>query len=429
MGKTHEYIEQKNFALNALEGALFIASGALISSQTVLPALVSRLGGGSVAVGGVSVLVWFGLFLPQIFAARYVETLPWKKPWAVWMGLSHRIVLFINGLVILLLATSYPALALWLVLALIFAMNVLMGVTTPGWFDLFAKVTPTRRRGRLVGIRNSIGGGAAFLCGLLLTWLLGSFHFPLSYATAFFCAWSLQMLSLIVQTQVVEEGPSNVVGRKPVLAYLHDMPDIFRRNKEFRNFIITSAVLTVAAMPVGFYTVYALKSFSGDESVVGEFTLTMVAIQVVSALVNGYIADHYGNKAALVCAASGLFFASVVALIAPTLGWFRLVYIFLGVNLGTELMARYNISIEFCPTEQRSTYVGLMNTVLAPCYGSGLLGGWLIDSYGYHSVFGVGAVCSFVGIILLVFLVRDPRFIRAVRGSTGLSMEAELQPD
>ena len=79
-------IVRRNIFLNALEGLLYISSGAFVSVQTVLPALVTRLGGSNVAVGLVGVIAYFGLFLPQLFAARYVETLPWKKPWVLFYG-------------------------------------------------------------------------------------------------------------------------------------------------------------------------------------------------------------------------------------------------------------------------------------------------------------------------------------------------------
>ena len=210
---------------------------------------------------------------------------------------------------------------------------------------------------------------------------------------------------------MIEVTPSQPVQRQPMFAFLGQLPTVLRENREFRNFIISSATLIVATMPVGFFTVYALRHFAADEEVVGQFTLTMVAIQVASALVNGYIADRYGNRMALIAAAGGMLLASVWALLAPTLGWFSLVYLFLGVNLGTEVMARYNMSIEYGPARKRSTYVGLMNTVLSPFYLSGIIGGVISDMFGYAAVFGVGIFFSLLGMILLIYRVHDPRVV------------------
>lgn len=418
---TAEQIDRRNFILNVTEGSLFIASAGFISVQTVLPALVSRLGGGNVAVGALSVIAWVGLFLPQILAARYVETLPFKKPWTVMFGLAHRSVIGVIGVVILVFGLSHSHVALGLFLGLYTTCQLLSGVATPGWFDLFAKVTSPHRRGRLVGIRNSLGGAAATLCGLLLTWLLHAFPFPSSYAIAFFLAFGLQMASMGTLVKLTELEPSVVVERRPFFAYLQRVPEVIHGNIHFRRFLIAVVFSVLAAMPVAFFTVYALNRFGGSESLVGEFTLIMVATQVVSALVIGYIADRHGNRIALVIASAAMMAASLCAVLSPSLELFRLVYVFLGINLGTELMARYNMSIEFGPVEQRSTYVGLMNTLTAPFYTAGVLGGWISDRLGYPSVFWLGAIFSLVGILVLLFLVRDPR-----RHSRGVNVTGHL---
>ena len=406
-------VERRNFFLNSVEGAIIVASGAFINPQTVLPALVSRLGGNNLAVGALGVIVYLGVFIPQLFAARYVETLPWKKPWAVRYGLIHRLFVFVMGLGILLLGGGRPGTALWMFLLLYTAMQVVVGVATPGWFDLFAKLTPPRRRGMLVGVRNSAGGACAFVCGLLLTWMLASWDFPVSFAVAFFAAFLLQMASLATLNELVESEPSAVASRRPFSAFLRGMPGVLRANPPFRNFITACAILTVATMPVSFYTVYALGRFQADEAAVGEFTLIMVAIQVVSSLVTGYMADRYGNKKVMIVAAASLLGASLTALCAPTLGWFRLVYLLLGINLGTEINARYNMSIEYATARERSMYVGLMNTMLAPFYLTGMVGGALGEWFGLSAVFLAGGVASVAGIAYMARNVREPRTLAA----------------
>ncbi|HEX7572238.1 MAG TPA: MFS transporter [Bacteroidota bacterium] len=408
--------ERKNFLLNTVEGALFVGSAAFINPQTVLPALVNRLGGSNIAVGALGVLVYVGLFIPQIFAARYVETIPWKKPWALGFGTTHRMFVLVMALAILLLGSNRPSVALWLFLFLYTAMQVVVGISTPGWFDLFAKLTHPRMRGRLVGLRNSVGGVCAFAGGLCLTWILARFAFPTSYAIAFFAAFVLQMASLATQTGLVESEPSSVSPRRPFFAFLKELPDVLKSNPPFRRFITACAILTFATMPVSFFTVYALGKFNADESSIGEFTLIMVAIQVVSSLVTGFLADRYGNKTSLLVASASLLGASITALAAPTLGWFRLVYLLLGINLGTEIMARYNMSIEYGPTRKRSTYVGLMNTLLAPFYLSGLIGGILSEWFGLPAVFLIGSLASVAGITYLVRNVREPRTLIVQEG-------------
>ena len=401
-------LRKRNFVLNAAEGAIFSSSGAFVNPQTVLPALVARLGGGEIAVGALGVMVYACVFLPQLLSARYVETHAWKKRWALTWGAVHRSLLLVMAGAVFAFGGTSPALALGLFLFLYMLMQSAIGIATPGWFDLFAKVTSPNQRGRLIGIRTSIGGGGALLCGFILTWFLGRFLFPFSFVAAILVAFVLQAVSFTLQVFLVEAEPSVVHTRRPVITFLRELPDILRNNPPFRRFLEASMVLTVATMPIGFFTVHALQSLGATEANVGEFTMMMVAVQMVSAPINGFIADRFGNKSVLVIAAAALLCASLTALVAPTVGWYVLVYLFLGVNVGTETMARYSISIEFGPVKKRSTYIGLMNTVLAPLYLCGMLGGILGARWGLKTVFAIGAAFSIAGILILLFRVEEP---------------------
>lgn len=412
MKRLSEYFparESRNFAINIVEGGLYITSGALLSPQTVLPALITRLGGSNLIVGALPLIIYGGAFLPQIFAARYVETHPWKKPWVVNSGIAQRLVILVIAIAIGVLGGGHPAIALGILLFLLVLNQVIVGISTPGWFDLFAKLTPGDRRGRLVGIRNSLGGASGLFASLLLTWLLATLAFPYSYAVGLFMAFLLQMGSVYMLSRLEEAEPSKVVERKRFSEYLERLPRVLKENRRFRMFMVANALLTIANMPLGFFTVYALHRWSPGEEVVGQFTLSLVAVQVVSAVTIGYLADRKGNKVALLLAGVATLGATLVALISPWPWMFYLVFLFTGVNLGTELMARYNLAVEYGPSEQRSTYIGLMNTVLAPFYLSGVVAGWFVDQFGFPIMFLISLAFSLAGLYTLRYRVEDPQ--------------------
>ena len=407
-------IERKNLWLNVAEGGVYISTTAFLSFQTVLPALVSRLGGTNAVVGLLTAIAYIGTVFPQLFAARRVETLPWKQQWAVRFGIAQRLCVLLMGLFILVFGAVNSWLVLWGFLMLYLANQTIAGITSVGWFDFFVKITAPKRRGRLIGYRNSLGGLGAFLCGFILTWLLAFFAFPLGYAIAFILAFVLQMASIHCQRLMIESEPSPTVPPRPISSYLQEIRMVLRSHKDFSRFLVASGFLIMAMMPQGFFIVHVLKDFAADESVVGLFTLAMVASQVISALVIGFVVDRYGNKIALVCAATGMLLATCSAIIAPTPGWFVVAFGFLGVNFAAEGMVRSNMAIEYSTPAQRALYLGLMNTSLAPCYFSGLAGGVLADLVGYRGMFVVGAVFSVIGLTLLITRVRDPRDIQKV---------------
>ena len=402
-------LSRKNFIVNVFEGALFITTAGLSSVQTVLPALVSRLGGGKLAVGAVALIAYMGVFLPQVVAARYASARPWKKPWTIGFGLTHRVgaLLLAIGVWVLGSRDTYAALIFFFV---IFAINqTILGITTPAWFELVAKLTPVHRRGRLFGFRNALGGAGAFVSGMGLTWLLANLQFPNSYAFALLLSFLFQFAALIVQSRLVEEEPSPVLPGKPLFTYLRELPAVLRTNVEYRWFIVAVACLIPATAPFGFFTVYALERFQAGEGLVGAFTLSMVLAQIISALVAGLVADRYGNRIALIPAAVALLLATTTALLAPDAWWFIVVYLFVGANIGSEIIIRYNMAIEYGPPTERATYIALTNTLLAPLYLASLAGGFLVERAGFPALFVAGMAFACLGLGLLLFRVRDPR--------------------
>ncbi|MBI4811070.1 MAG: MFS transporter [Ignavibacteriales bacterium] len=380
-----------------------------ISAQIVLPALVSRLGGGNISIGAIGVITWLGLYLPQIFAARYAQTQTWKKPWAIRLGLYQRSVLPLIILTIFLFGKDQPIIALWFFFIFYGAYQILTGMATPFWFDMYAKLTTVGLRGRLSGLRTSLAGGGAFLGAFLLTWLISSFEFPLSYTLAISVTFMLQTISIILQFGLVEEYPSRTMNIQPLKQYFEQLKNVLLYNIPYKKFLLACMPLALAVMPLSFFTVYGLKHFHLTESTVGNFSLIMVIGLAVGALANGFLADHYGNKIALISSASALGLASVLALVSPAIEIFYFVFILMGMNLGSEAMTRHNLALEYSPIEQRSTYIGLMNTVLVSFYLSGLFGGWISNLFSYHTLFIIGCGFSFLGIVLLVLMVHEPR--------------------
>jgi MFS family permease len=402
-------MRRRNYLIYAAEGSFFIASGAFINAQTVMPALVVELGGDTVTVGILSVFVYFGVFIPQLFSARIVETIVWKKRWILAAGLAHRMLALGMGVAVLLFGGRHPALTLWLMIGFYASMQMGIGFATPGWYDMLAKLIDSSARGKLFGIRASIGSGGAFLCGLLLTWFLHAFPFPYNYGIGMVLAFIFQMASFFSQVWLVEDVPSQPIPRRSLPAYFSEMAPIIRNDHAFRRFLVGCALLTVAAMPVGFYAVYALSEFHVSISIIGEFTVIIVVSQMVSALVSGYMVDRFGNKRGIIIGATALLLASATATVAPSLAVFRLVFVFLGIHLGTEMYARYNIALELSAPHRSSTYIGLMNTLVAPFYLSGLLGGLLSAWIGFRGIFIIALLFSISGILFFVGKITDPR--------------------
>jgi MFS family permease len=74
-------------------------------------------------------------------------------------------------------------------------------------------------------------------------------------------------------------------------------------------------------------------------------------------------------------------------------------------------VSRMNIILEFCAPEDRPTYIGLTNSLLAPAMLAPVIGGWLVTWIGYRGMFAVATAISLLGGALLALWVREPRSI------------------
>lgn len=403
---TPQSLPARNFRFHFIEGSLYLASFALINVQVVFPALVIKLGGGNIAVGTLPVLYYLLYFLPQVLAANYAGRSPYRRSWVLSAGLAQRIQILVLALIVLL-GKDFPSVVLVLFFISFGANQIIAGLSSPQWFDYLAKTTLPHQRGRLMGLRSSVGALMGFANGAILTMFLAYFPFPWDYGATFFVAFLYQLASWIVLRKVSGEPPSEIVPPLPFTSFFGRISDLMRSDRRFRLFLIASALSVIGLMPAGFFTVAALKRFSLPDSFIGFFTMTFLAAQVLFGGFLGWIADRKGHKSTLLICSAAMLAASVMALLAQNPGWFFAVFALVGMLMGMEMITRYNFAGE-CATEQnRPLYIGIMNAWLAPFYLSSLLGGWVSDRAGYETVFAAGGVFSLAGFLILA-RISDP---------------------
>ena len=394
-------VSKRNFWLHVSEGAVYLSSGVLLSPQTVFPALVAKLGGDNVAVGAIPIIVYLMFYLPQIVSANYIRSSPFRKPWALKLGILQRFQILLLAIVVALFGLHSPSLALGAFFVIYVFNQVFAGLGSPVWFDLVAKTTAPNDRGKLMGIRISLGALLGFLNGFLLTILLAFLVYPLNFAAVFGFAFLLQLTSWMILRNVKEDRHSVVMPHDSIRALFVRIKSIFQSDAIFRQFLASAAFLIVGLMPTGFFVLAAIRRFHLEESYVGLFTITMVVAQIMSGTLLGLLADKKGHKASLLVCAAATASATIIALASGSSYWYFAVFFLVGINLGAEMITRYNFVERCAPESDRPLYVGIMNAWIAPFYFSAAIGGWLSDKFGYSAVFALGLTATIVGLVLL----------------------------
>lgn len=399
-----------NFVLNVLDGAFFSLGLSFASATTVLPVFVQRLGGSDVAVGLIPVVWAVGLNLPQLLIANHAQQVHSKKRLLLTTALLQRLPwLLLAAGTFLFVGEASPALGLGLFFTA-FALAAVGGsLNMPVWFDLVAKVTPVRMRGRLFAVRAVVGAVLGILGGLGVTWVLDAVAYPMNFALLFALGFAAMMVSYVALV-LLREG-ERVVPRRRIEygLFLRLLPRILRRNRNYRNFLIGDALFVTASVAGAFFTVDALARFGLPESYAGRFTIVMAAASVVAGPLFGVLGDRYGHRLNLFLGAVATVLASVFALIAPSAEVYLLVFVLSAVVLVLRSISRLPIVAELCDEADRPTYVALSNVLTAPFALAGVLAGWVAGRFGYDAVFIGTAVVGAVAAYWMLERVREPR--------------------
>lgn len=403
-------IHRRNFALNVLDGAFFAFGLSFASRATVLPVFVKRIGGDNVAVGLIPVLWFVGFNLSQMFVANVAERASPKKPLLLRTALLQRLPwLLLAALTCVVIETVSVEVGL-LLFFIGFGLAAVGGsVNLPVWFDLIAKITPVRLRGRLFAVRTVLGAALGILGGWLVERVLATMAYPESFALLFALAFGAMMVSYVFLTLLKEDHTE--LPSKPLRyeAFLRRLPMILRQERNFRNFLIGQVLLVTAALAEAFFVVDAIEQFALSEAYAGRFTVVMMASMIVGSLLFGYLADRLGHRLNLVLAGASMAAASLVALAAPAVEVYYLAFVGIAFTVGLQNISRLPIIAELCRERDRPTYVALTNVLTTPFLLLGLAGGWVANRYGYDTVFVLAGALAGAAALWLAAMVREPR--------------------
>jgi MFS family permease len=402
-----------NFSVNVWD-ILFIMFGMnLVSRATVMPLLVSQLTSSKMAIGLIPAVYGLGYYLPQLLTANYAEGLRHKKPFLMLVGgVGERLPYLLIGLAVWWLAEPAPAVALAAFFLLLGASAASNGVATPAWFDMIGKVIPVRKRGLYSGLGHGLGALLGIAGAMLTGQILADWPYPRNFGLCFSLAFVAMVISWV--GLALNREPESPTVKPPTHFghYLSQLPMVLRRDRNYACFLLARSIANLGGMAGGFFMVFGASHFGIGGREAGTLTAVLVGAQAVMNFLWGLVADQRGHKAVLCGAAFSMALAAMVSWIASSPTWLLATFGLLGVSTSGDSVSGMNIILEFCEPEDRPTYVGLTNTLLAPGTAlSPLLGGWLAIWAGYRGMFVAALLIASIGGALLALWVREPRHL------------------
>jgi len=401
---------RQNVILNIADGSVYAFGISFVSLQTVIPVMVKHISGSDFAVGLVPVLWTAGFSFPQIFIANHVQRLPYKTRFFLQTAFAQRVPWLLLALLSFFMLGRLSPTAGTVSFFFLFTLAAVTGsLCFPIWFDLIAKLTPVNLRGRLFAARNLLGGVLGVLAGLVVERVLTEIAYPLSYGVLFTLACLFLAMSYWALTRLTEETATPVTEEVHILEYYRNLPRILKAQKNFRNFLISDALLIAATMAGAFYAVHAIQKFDLSDSSAGFFTVMIMCSTVIGNMFFGYIADHYGHKVNLVLAAASTALSCFMAVLAPDQRWYIIVFVGMAFQIGLSGISRLSIVAELCTEEERPTYVALTNLVTSPFILFGLIAGGIASQFGYDAVFLIAGLLAVASALWMAFRVEEPR--------------------
>jgi MFS family permease len=404
-----------NFIFNTIDGALYSLGMIFIAFNTIFPVFLKKLGGTNFLISLIPFITIAGSSLPQLFAAHYIKGLKKKKSYVLFWGWLQRLPWLFIGISCITFGKNSPQSIIVISLLMYIVFAIASGFVGPAWFDLFSKVTPISIRGRSLSIRAIIGQLFGILGAIIAASIIGRVAFPFNYSILFFTAFILVALSIVSLSFVREPEDKTASRDKDFLSFLKSVPEVLKGNKDFRNFIFSRAFYELSISAAAFYAVYGIKHFDLSDSYAGIFTTISSITYVAINFLLGYIGDKKGHKLNLMIGLVSLIAASVMAIITNNIFFYSIIFILTAVSQSAKDISVNSITVEFCKSKDRATYIALSSLIMIPVSLIVLAMGTIADLFGYTYLFGITIISSLIATFILNYKVKDPREIKRIK--------------
>lgn len=376
-------LSDPNYRMAMINGWLASLGDAFFNGGIVLASFAAKLGAPNTVVGLLPSLLGAGAMVPQVFVAPYVARLSrkielyrrvaWLRAGSLWLVV---VATFVLG--------QHPHLLLPVFIFGLAANGLFSGISSLPFWEVIGKTVPMERRAGLFSARSLVGGLLGFLTGFVVRFILGiPLPFPYTYAIIFtlgalaygYCWYFFGLIK-----EPLEEGKADRISL--ALPF---------RDFYFRRFLRVRVLLAVAGMVEPFYAAFAVRQLRQS----GEIGLYLTIFTLSSVLANllwVQVSRRYGSKALMLVGAGLGTLTPLLALVLPADSYWG-VFVLQGSYLAAIGVSTSTYLINLAPDNNRSSYIGLSNTIVGLLSFSPVLGGFLADHIGYVGPMLLASIC------------------------------------
>lgn len=403
-----------NYALGVLNGAIFGFVDALAAPSLTLALFVTQLGGSSFLVGLMSAIYNGGWFIPQFLVAHRLQRQPLKGPIYKTAAFIRIVCWLLIVFATYLVGASNPALLLLIFFSLMTVYAFTAGFAGNAFMTMVAKIIPIQRRGSFFGWREFWGTAMGLLAGYLVAVALSperGLVFPENFGLLFILTLGAVGAGLLLFAQVRE--PREVITGDGITfsQQLGAARGLVSQNHVYRRYLLTRFILAAGDLATPFYAIFALKQLGADASIVGLYIGITTFAALLSTPVLSWLSDRHKLNWVLVLAAGS---TPVIPLIALGFGAlspdsnapiaFSILFAVYGISRTAANIAFPTYLLNLAPPAERTLYIGFTNTMLGIATFIPIIGGTLLDLFGFTPLFIITFLMSGVGFWLALGL-------------------------
>lgn len=402
-----------NVFVNTMDLAFFTFGDSFVSIVTIIPVFAATLTDSPLIIGLIPAIVNFGWFMPQMFMAGYISSLEKKLPFTLRMAVIERSVYIFFPVLALLVPKISSNTALTFLLLLITLRGLTSGLVALPWQELQAKVIPITHRARFWGISRVVAQVAGVVGSVIATFVLSRLPYPQNFALCFALAIIAQWISFSFyrQNKEPETGTTqedetldkpSMQGKQTKLVDFELFKRILKEDLNFRKYLIARSMIFLANMGSGFLAVYGIQHFGLSDAQAAIFTALLYLSGIVGYSIGGVIGDKLGPKRVVVISVLIWAATMVLAIIAPVIWVYYLVFVLFGLNSAGMVLGDSLLVMELGEEKLRPTYLGMARSLtgifvlLSP-----ILAGWLVESFDYRVMFAISCALSLIAAPLM----------------------------
>ena len=410
-----------NLTVNVLDGAVFAAGMALVPVETVLPgyvkdtaALVEGLGAYENTLVGALLFVISACFMmpQQLWVAHFCERRALLKRPLIVFGITERLPWLVMGILIALLTRSSPRLALGAFFGMVFVWQFTVGLVSPIWQEMVAKVTPVNRRGLLFGVRESLGGLLGLAVLAAANGVMPGISFPANYAALFLAAFAIIMLSWTPLFFLREMPYPLPRASRSLRDCAREARDVLLHDRLFQRYFLCRTVYGLSAVAAASFFSMRAARVMGSEATVDlmvEMAMVIFGTRLVASVFIGPLGDWSGYRVIMALSAATAA-ASIAAAMLATGAWgFYAAFSLATLSALTFYLGHGNYILELAPLEKRPTYISLDNMAGLPLVAAPFAGGLMADRFGYEVPFAVGIALAAAAAVMFMTVAVEPR--------------------